>query len=53
MIRTVVRGRDFSDLHDGYCRCRGCKPPHPADRTNTLAILIGLALLVLALVVTL
>jgi hypothetical protein len=55
MIRTVKRGQDFSGLHDSYCRCQACKPPYPgqSNRTSMIATVIGLALLVLAIVVTL
>lgn len=54
MIRTVIRGRDFSGVHDTYCRCRGCKPRHPADASiHPAAVIVGLGLLVLAIAVTL
>lgn len=41
MIRTVVRGVDFSDVHDSYCRCRSCKPPKVGGQREARFLVIG------------
>lgn len=48
-VQTQVHiRRDFSGIHDSYCRCQSCKPPMPGEG-GELRYLIGGAILALLL----
>jgi hypothetical protein len=48
----VIRGRDFTGLHDSYCRCRSCKPPKVGERREARFLVVGaiLALIVVGVI---
>lgn len=52
-VQTQVHiRRDFSGVHDGYCRCQVCKPPMVGEARLGRSMMIGAILgLLLVLVV--